>query len=265
MNIDNLNKAADILFNSRINIKRITKLPKECSPKNNNEAYAIQNILVNKYLIENQKNIVIGKKIGCTNEEAQKQINVSEPFYGNIFLHYSSNSNCTLNSNLFVKPFMEPEFSFKIKKKLDLSKAPYSLETIYKCIDLVLPSIEIVDSRFQDWTKVGINNIIADNAANAYWIHGNETNNLNLFNFNDHPVLVYINDKITYTGNSNKVLNNPINSLRWLINKLASKGKNLNKNDYISTGTCTPAIPIKKGDNICADFGKLGKIKLNFI
>ena len=145
------------------------------------------------------------------------------------------------------------------------SKAPFSLKTIYKSIDLVLPSIEIVDSRFQDWTKVGINNIIADNAANAYWIHGNENNNLNLFNFNDHPVLVYINDKITHTGNSNKVLNNPINSLRWLINKLAAKGKNLNKNDYISTGTCTPAIPINKGDNICADFGKLGKIKLNFI
>ena len=32
------------------------------------------------------------------------------------------------------------------------------------------------------------------------------------------------------------------------------------KNSYISTGTCTPAIPIKKGDKVIADFGKLGNV-----
>jgi len=265
MNIDNLNKAAEILFNSRINLKRISKLPEECSPKNNNDAYAIQNKLVDKYLIENQKNIVIGKKIGCTNTEAQKQINVSEPFYGNIFLHYSSNSNCTLNNNLFSKPFMEPEVSFKIKKELDISDAPYSFETIYKSIDLVLPSIEIVDSRFNDWTVIGINNLIADNAANAYWIYGEEINNLSSFNFSDHLVTLYINDKIIDKGNANNVLDNPINSLTWLLNTLAIQNKPLPKDNYISTGTCTPAIPINIGDNICADFGKLGKVNFNFI
>ena len=47
----------------------------------------------------------------------------------------------------------------------------------------MLPSIEIVDSRFEDWTIAGIDNIIADNAANAYWIHGDEVYNLDLFNF----------------------------------------------------------------------------------
>ena len=37
-------------------------------------------------------------------------------------------------------------------------------------------------------------------------------------------------------------------------------GKSLPKNSYISTGTCTPAIPIQKGDEVIADFGKLGDV-----
>ena len=265
MKIEKFNKAADILFNSRINLNRIAKLPRDCTPKNNKEAYTIQNALVDKYLLANKKNIVIGMKIGCTNKEAQEQLNINEPFYGNIFSFYSSKSNCSLNITEFFKPFIEPEFSFKINKKLDISKAPHTYEAVYKCIDLVLPSIEIVDSRFEDWTIAGIDNIIADNAANAYWIHGDEVYNLDLFNFNDHPVLLYINNKIVHRGNSNKVLNNPIHSLTWLINTLAQQGKNLDKNTYISTGTCTPATPVNKGDKICADFGKLGKVKFNFI
>ena len=105
MKIEKFNKAADILFNSRINLNRIAKLPRDCTPKNNKEAYTIQNALVNKYLLINKKNIVIGMKIGCTNKEAQEQLNINEPFYGNIFSFYSSKSNCSLNITKFYKPF----------------------------------------------------------------------------------------------------------------------------------------------------------------
>ena len=73
-----------------------------------------------------------------------------------------------------------------------------------------------------------------------------------------------INDKMVVEGNSSNVLGNPINSLRWLLNTLAKKQKNLPINSYVSTGTCTPAIPIQKNNKICADFGKLGKINFKY-
>ena len=92
---------------------------------------------------------------------------------------------------------------------------------------------------------MGVNNLIADNAVHAHWIYGNEIKNLNDFNFNDHSVDLFINGKLIDKGNSSNVMGNPINSLTWLINNLAITGKSLPKNFYISTGTCTPAIPIK--------------------
>ena len=265
MEMNKINRAADLLYKSRIYIKKIAELPQNCAPQNKKEAYAIQDSLVQKYLLSDNKISVIGKKIGCTNKAAQKQININEPVYGNIFSNYSRKSSCVLSAEDFFTPFIEPEFSFKIKKEITFSKAPYSFDEVYQSIDSVLPSIEIVDSRFNDWTVIGINNLIADNAANAYWIYGEEINNLDSFNFSDHLVTVYINDKIIDKGNANNVLDNPINSLTWLLNTLAIQNKPLPKDSYISTGTCTPALPINIGDNICADFGKLGKVNFNFI
>ena len=265
MDSNKINQAAEILYKSRTLLKKIAKLPNDCMPQNKDEAYLIQNSLIKKYLSMNKGSSIIGKKVGCTNKAAQMQINVNEPFYGNILSHYSSKSNSIIESKNFFSPFIEPEFSFRIKESLDISKAPYSSDEIFNSIHSVLPSIELVDSRFDDWTSVGINNLIADNGVNAYWIYGEEIHELQSFNFADHPVILFVNDKVIDRGNSKNVLENPVNSLTWLINTLAIQGKSLPTDSYISTGTCTPAIPLNINDNVCADFGKLGQIKFNYI
>ena len=260
MDISKINKAAEILYNSRINLKRIKKLPEDCIPQSFEEAYDIQDELVNKYLAADKNNILIGKKIGCTNKAAQIQLNINESFFGNMFTKNISKSKCTINSENYFSPFVEPEFSFVMKDELDISKAPYNLNTVYESILAILPSIEIVDSRYEDWTSVGVNNLIADNAVHAHWVFGTEVKDLSNFNLNNHSVDLLINKKLIEKGNSNNVMENPINSLTWLINNLAIMGKTLPKNHYISTGTCTKAIPISCGDNIIADFGKLGTV-----
>ena len=117
-------------------------------------------MLIYKYLSENRNISLIGKKIVCTNKAAQIQLNVKESFFGNIFSDNISKSNCIINSENYFSPFVEPEFSFVMKNELDISKAPYNVNTVYKSILAILPSIEIVDSRYEDWTSVGVNNLI---------------------------------------------------------------------------------------------------------
>ena len=264
MDNSKINKAADILYNSRIYLKRIKELPKDCTPKSIQDAYAIQDELTKKYLSENKKNLIIGKKIGCTNEAAKIQLNIKESFSGNMFSNNISKSNTIINPSKYFSPFVEPEFSFVMKNELDVLKAPYSPNIVYESILSVLPSIELVDSRYEDWTNIGVNNLIADNAVHAHWIYGDERKDLNFFNFNDHSVELFINEKFIEKGNANAVMGNPINSLTWLINNLAIVGKVLPKNYYISTGTCTKAIPISKGDKVTANFGKLGAVSFDF-
>ena len=74
------NLAAKILFDHRMNKKGMKSLPKSLIPESIEEAYKIQDELKLLYL-SLKDNYCIGKKNGCTNSVAQKQINIFEPFY----------------------------------------------------------------------------------------------------------------------------------------------------------------------------------------
>ncbi len=65
-------------------------------------------------------------------------------------------------------------------------------------------------------------------------------------------------------GNSSNVLENPLNSLLWLINKLSSMGESLLKDNVVSTGTCTVAIPLKKNYKVRVNFANMGNIDFQF-
>ena len=139
------------------------------------------------------------------------------------------------------------------------------LKQIINLVDTVMGSIEIVDFRFNKKLKdIGINNLIATNGCSEYWIKSKKEFKINKINLNDHSVKVYINDRLIEKGNSSNVLNNPMNSLLWLINKLSKKNETLLKNYVVSTGTCTVAIPLKKGDKVKANFGSLGNVDFNY-
>ena len=63
MDNSKINKAAEILYNSRVNLKRIRELPKDCIPKSIKEAYDIQDELTNRYISADKNTLLIGKKI----------------------------------------------------------------------------------------------------------------------------------------------------------------------------------------------------------
>ena len=261
----NYTQAAKIIFNHRSNRLRIKILPPNCRPNNFEDAYKIQDELKKIYM-SIKDNFLIGKKVGCTNEWAQKQINVNEPFYGNIFSKYSGASECTLLSKNFSEPYFESEFSFKIKEDINIAKAPYNIDEVSNLVESVMASIEIVDFRFKKELKdVGIYNLIAANGASEFWIKSKNEFNIKDINLSNHPVKVYINGKLREEGNSSNVLSNPLYSLQWLINTLASKGEILLKNNLVSTGTCTVAIPLKKNSNIKVDFANMGDIDFEYI
>ena len=109
-----------------------------------------------------------------------------------------------------------------------------------------------------------INYLISSNAASEYWIKGEKEFKLNEIDLLNHPVKVFINDKLIEEGNASNVLDNPLNSLLWLINTLALKGEPLLKRNVISTGTCTVAIPLEKNYKVKVDFADMGNIDFQF-
>ena len=264
MNDRDILLAADILFNHRLNKTGLKNLPKTLTPNRIIDAYKIQNELKILYLTL-KDNICIGKKVGCTNKIAQEQVGIFEPFYGNLFSKFFNFSKCKLKSTKFFKPFIEPEISFIIKEDININNAPFTIDDADNLFEGILPSIEIVDFRFGDNIKeVGINNLIITNGASEYWVRSDETYPLNTIDLNNHEIKLYIDNDLIEKGNTNAVLGNPINSGVWLINKLAKLGEPMLKGQFITTGTCTKAVPLTSNSNIIADFGLLGKVEINY-
>jgi len=260
----NIVLAANILFDHRLNKKGLKSLPKKLIPSNIKEAYAIQNELKILYLTLN-KNFTIGKKIGCTNFFAQSQLNVFEPFYGNLFSKFSDKNRCKLKSNKFYKPYIEPEISFRIKEDININEAPFSIKNSYDLFDGMFPSIELVDFRFGENIKeVGIYNLIISNGASEFYIFGDKIYSLDEINLENQKIELFVNDELIEEGNTNMVLKNPLNSAIWLINKLANIGEPMLKGQFITTGTCTKAIAAKKNSFIKAFFGKLGVVEFEY-
>ena len=257
----NCQEAAKLLFEHRLNKLTVSELPKQLIPTSYEDAYLIQEELKLLYL-SLKDNITIGKKVGCTSTEGQKQLSIDEPFYGNLYSRFYDVDIDELSSKKFNKPFIEPEIALRIKKDIDISKAPFSLRDIDTLFDGFVCALEIVDFRFNKSLKeIGALNLIATNGASEYWIRNSEIFDLNSINFDNHPVNIFFDNNLVGEGNTNSVMESPLNSALWLINKISIKGETLLKGQFITTGTCTKAHELIPNSKISADFGQFGKVE----
>ena len=66
--------------------------------------------------------------------------------------------------------------------------------------------------------------------------------------------------KQNINGNTNAVFVNPLNSLKFVLNKIKKDKINLNKNFYVFTGSTVGVVPIGKG-LYKGKIDKLGSVK----
>ena len=62
-------------------------------------------------------------------------------------------------------------------------------------------------------------------------------------------------------GNTNAVFINPLNSLRFVLNKIQKDKLNLNKDFWVFTGSTVGVVPIKNKGLYIGKVDKLGSVK----
>jgi 2-keto-4-pentenoate hydratase len=204
--------AAQLLAAARIKRVRLAELPESVKPKNTEEAYACQRTLIGN-LLAHYGGKVAGYKIACTNAIAQRQLSVSGPFYGNLASAFCFDSPARLDASQFSMRVVEAEFGFRMGRDLPPNESPHSREEIADAVEGVMPSIEIVDSRFDDWLTIGALSLIADNACNAAWVYGPLVNDWRDLDLAQQPVRVFVNGTLVREGNGAAVLGHPLNAL----------------------------------------------------
>lgn len=220
-------------------------------------------------LIDHYGGELIGYKIACTNVTAQRQLNVDGPFYGRMTSAFCYDSPARLDSSQFFMRVVEAEFGFRMARALPPRTEPYSPLDAGKAVEGVIPGIEIVDSRFDDWTTIGAPSLIADNACHAVWVKGSMVEDWRGIDLAEQTVRLTVRgprgeEKLVREGSGQAVLGHPLNALAWLATKLSSHGLGLEAGQYITTGVTMEVYMGERGDEIYADFGPLGTVDLVF-
>lgn len=225
-------------------------------------AYAIQSA----YAMERERQGArrVGVKIGCTSAAIQDYFGVYEPDFGVLFDQMRRDSGDTVALGSLIQARAEPELAIIIGSEL---RGPGLTVDDLRGIDLsVAPSLEIVDSRIDDW-RITIVDTIADNGSSSLFVVGDSRP------LSELPPLETIEvrfgraggEEIVESGTAVMGGSGPLAAVAWLANRLGEFGATIPAGSIILSGSFTTAVPCRAGDRFEAEFtGGLGRVSLAF-
>lgn len=206
----------------------------------------------------------IGWKVGATNEGAQKNFGLTEPFYGPIAEAGLLQSGDKLEKTSCIGA-MEPEYAFKMARDFPGDGEAIDVESASSAVEAVHIAIEVIGRCIASEAYQNGIGVTMDFGGNAAFVLGPRVQNWRDQDLVGTPVTAMVDGEITETGNGEPVLGGPINSLVWLAHRLAAGGMVLKAGDWVSTGTCTPPVPAKTGSALSARFGDFGEVVVHIV
>ena len=232
-------------------------LLKEIKNIDSNNAYIIQNYFLSK-IDRHFDTKITGWKLGLTSSKLQKIFNTLSPCYGQIREKFIFNSPKKLNLSHLTRIGIEIEVAITLLKDVPSNKKNFTRESILNYIKSYHCAIEIIDDKGINPKEIDIGILISMNVFNQYVILGEEIPNNKLNDIKNLNTKLSFNDKIIAEGNTNNVMEDPINSLLWLVNNVHLTGKLLKKNDIIISGTTIEPKWINSSGVIKAEIENLG-------
>lgn len=252
--------ASDMLWNLWQEGRRIAALPVQMRPSTRKEGYAVQALLEAR-----SARPLYGWKIAATSLAGQRHIGVDGPLAGRLLLERIRESGAQLALGANHMRVAEPEFAFRMGQTLPARASAYTLEEVVVAVDTLHPAIEVPDSRYEDFSRVGAAQLIADNACAHDFVLGPAARiPWRSEDLAQHVVTGAVAGRLHREGKGADVLGDPRVALTWLANELSGLGIALAAGQVVTTGTCVAPLPVGPGDHVFADFGKLGGVELRF-
>ena len=160
---------------------------------------------------------------------------------------------------------IELEVCYLIKKNFFNFKKSISKKNITKFITHIAPCIEIVGYRQKKKGIKYLGDLCSDFGGNVKFIIGNKMRFKNI-KIDDLKTNIS-NNRVSHSvsGNTNTVYINPINSLKFVLNKLKKDKIKLNGNFYVFTGSTVGVVPILGKGFYTGTIEELGSVKTKII
>ena len=233
------NKLANKIVTAFLKNKIISPLPTKHTKK-------ISDAQKFRKLCESKINRPIsGFKAAGTGFPVLKKLKEKEPFYATVYKHNVLKNKKSIKINKFTMG-IELEVCYLIKKNFFDLKEKVTKKNMKKFITHIAPCIEVVGYRQKKKGIKYLGDLCSDFGANVKFVIGSKKK---FKNQNVKNLITTISNKKAnqvVNGNTNTVYVNPMNSLRFVLNKLQKDKVKLLKNFYVFTGSSVGVVPITK-------------------
>ena len=247
-------KISDKLVNAFVNNKIISPIPNKFTKKLS-EADKFRKLCESKI-----SDSIIGFKAGGTGIPLMKKLKEKEPFIASVFSKnfIKSGKKVKINNSTLG---IEVEVCFIIKKSFFSAKGKLTNKNVRKFISHIAPCIEVVGYRQKRKGITSFGDLSSDFGGNIKFLIGRKKKfmRMNIGNLKTNISNKKANQSIN--GNTNTVYINPINSLRFILNKVKKDKIDLDKSFYVFTGSTVGVVPILRKGLYIGKIDKLGSVK----
>ena len=249
-----LEKTSDKLVNAFLKNKIISPIPSKFT-KNLQMAQQLRKLCESKIKIP-----IIGFKAAGTGIPLIKKFKEKEPFYASVYKRNFLKSGRSVKINKSTLG-IELEVCYKIKRSFFSFNGLITMKNISKYISKMAPCIEVVGYRQRKKGITSFGDLCSDFGANVKFLIGSSKKykKLDIGNLKTNIANIRINQSVN--GNTKTVYISPLNSLRFVLNKIKKDKIKLNKDFWVFTGSSVGVVPIKGKGLYTGKVDKIGSVK----
>ncbi|WP_289718599.1 2-keto-4-pentenoate hydratase [Rhizobium sp. S152] len=246
---------ADILARSRRH-EELCDLPLDLITSET-EAYDIQSAAQDALGFERRGYAIVG-----SSEGSRRTLGLAKPIFSEI------PASCLFSK---AREFRLPpgtigaqcEFAFTMLRPYPEDGERIDLESARDAILTCRPAIGLLGRRTRQ-SFVGGNAAIADLGLHIATLCGEYAPNMSFTELASIDVTTFLFKETVLSGKASSIMDDPINAIVWLATELAMRGRQLEPNDIVATGSCTTILQVHSGQHLAADFGPLGQVECVF-
>ena len=218
-------------------------------------AYRVQKRLIEKKVEAGEK--VVGVKLGLTSRAKQERMGITSPLTAVLTDGYVLEADVPIPLGELIHPRVEPEIVFVMGKRLE--GPGVTAATALNAVESVHAGLEVIDSRYLDF-KFTLPDVVADNASSARFVVGGKALPPKDLDLALEACVLTVNGTVVDTATGAAVQGHPAEALALAANALAARGEAIEAGQLVLTGGLTDAVFVHAGDQIGAEFTRLGSV-----
>jgi len=214
-------------------------------------AYDVQHLNVERRIAAGD--VPLGFKLGLTSRAKQEAMGVAEPLWGRLTAGMVHEEGEPLELAALVHPRVESEIAFLVGRDIDGPTA--TVASVLAATEGVLPALEILDSRFDDF-KFALPDVVADNASAARIVLGGRLLPPHAADWQLEGMVLRDAGEVVHTAAGAAVSGHPAAAVAWLARAVGG----LPAGAIVLSGGLTAPIPLRPGAAVTAEFTNLTRV-----